>query len=303
MTGLARLADGRVAVLSAGHNQLFVFEPSGVLSRTIGRRGRGPAEFERASRLQHLAPDTLVVWQSWMGAVSYRSDPNFTHSPGAVLRYPPIEFLRFDRTYAARSFGVWEGSQSWRSPSVPESGALPTFAAGTQLAAGERSPWVYISDGDSNEIRQYSLDGTLVRIIRRTTDPVGVTEKAHMAWQRYWERSLRTGGDGSSAGLFNDMPKPDHHPPVGPLAVDAEGHLWVREWSDRETGLPDQWSVFDADGRWLGVVPGQPDLFLCNRLVSLGLCWLGKEYFLTVSQDDYGVERVEGYRISRDDHR
>ena len=67
--------------------------------------------------------------------------------------------------------------------------------------------------------------------------------------------------------------------------------------------MPDQWSVFDADGRWLGIVPGRPDLFLCNRLVSLGLCWLGKDYFLTVSQDEDGVERVEGYRIRREDHR
>ena len=348
VTGLARLADGRVAVLSAGNDQLLVFEPSGVLSRTIGRRGRGPGEFERAGRLQYLPPDTLVVWQTWMGAASYfdttgvllksrpidlgrimeqrtganaeswmyplpdgsfmlqayRSDPNFTHAPGEVLRYPPIEFFRFDQTYAARSFGVWEGSQSWHSPSVPGSGAFPTFAAGTQFAAGDRSPWVYISDGDRNEIRQHSLDGTLVRIIRRTTGPVRVTEKAHRAWQQYWEQSLRAGGmDGSSGSLFNDMPKPDYYPAVGPLVVDTEGNLWVREWSDRETGLPDQWSVFDADGRWLGVVPGRPDLFLCNRLVSLGMCRLGKDYFLTVSQDEDGVERVEGYRIRRENQR
>ena len=348
VTGLARLADGRVAVLSAGNDQLLVFEPSGVLSRTIGRRGRGPGEFERASRLQYLPPDTLAVWQSWMGVASYfdttgvlltsksidlgrimehgtganaeswmyplpdgsfilqafRQDRNFTHPPGEVRRYPPIEFFRFDQTFDARSFGVWEGSESWRSPSVPESGAFPTFVGGTQLAAGEGSPWVYISDGDSNEIRQYSLNGTLVRIIRRTTGPVDVTEKAYRAWQQYWERSLRAGGmDDSSGGFFDDMPKPDHYPPVGPLAVDTEGYLWVREWSDRETGLPDQWSVFDADGRWLGIVPGHPDLFLCNRLVSLGLCWFGKEYFLTVSQDGDGVERVEGYRIRRENHR
>ncbi len=64
-----------------------------------------------------------------------------------------------------------------------------------------------------------------MRIIRRTTDPVGVTEKAHRAWQRHWERSLRAGGaDGASANLFNDMPKPDHYPPVGPLAVDFNAY-------------------------------------------------------------------------------
>lgn len=347
VAGLARLTDGRIAVLSAGNDQLLLFEPSGVLSMTIGRRGRGPGEFERAARLQYLSPDTLVVWQSWMGAVSYfdtdgvllnsrpldlgrimgnktganaeswtyplpdgsfmlqadRPDPDFAHAPGEAIRYPPIEFFRIDHAYAAQSFGVWKGPELWHSPSVPGFGGFPTFAAGTRFATGDRSPWVYVSDGDSNEIRQYSLDGTLVRIIRRTVDPVPVTERAHRSWQEYWEKSLTDGGmDGAAASLFDDMPKPDHHPAVGPLAVDSEGYLWVREWSDRETGLPDQWSVFDSGGRWLGVIPGKADLFLCNRLVSLGVCWLGRDSFLTASQDEAGVERVEGYRIRREDY-
>lgn len=37
--GLARLLDGRVAVLSMGNHRLFLFEPSGELSRVIGGRG------------------------------------------------------------------------------------------------------------------------------------------------------------------------------------------------------------------------------------------------------------------------
>ena len=43
--GLARLDDGRVAVLSTGNRHLAIFTSSGQLVRTIGRRGQGPGEF------------------------------------------------------------------------------------------------------------------------------------------------------------------------------------------------------------------------------------------------------------------
>lgn len=61
VVGLARLPDGRVAVLSSENQQLLLFEPSGELSRIIGRAGEGPGEFTRPEKLQYLPPDTLVV--------------------------------------------------------------------------------------------------------------------------------------------------------------------------------------------------------------------------------------------------
>jgi hypothetical protein len=85
---------------------------------------------------------------------------------------------------------------------------------------------------------------------------------------------------------------------VAGLVVDADGYLWVREWSAAEAGMPDQWSVFNAEGRWLGVVRGIPDLFLCHQRWSP--CWVDRDFLLAVRRDELGVERVEGYRIRRD---
>ena len=346
ITGLARLVDGRVAVLSAGSNQLLLFEPSGALSRIIGRSGSGPGEFERASRLQYLPPDTLAVWQSWLGPTSYfdtagvllktrsidagrvmaqrtgahaesdmyplpdgsfvlevdRRDPDFDLPQGEVWR-PPVEFIRFDHDYATHSFGIWEGLESWHSPDQVGIGAFPTFVRNARFATRPGFSWVYIANGDTNEIHQYALDGTLRRIIRRTTLPGEVSPGAHGALLETLGRTFAAGSPDGFQGLFADVPKPDRHPAVGPMAVDAEGHLWVREWSDRETGLPDQWSVFDPDGRWLGVVPGEPDLWLCNRTIPIKICWFGTDHFLTVRRDEDGldgIERIEGYRVRRE---
>ena len=71
VSGLARLEDGRVAVLSRGNRQLYLFEPTGELSRVMGREGRGPGEFGGPAELQYLPPDTLAVWDWWFGPVSY----------------------------------------------------------------------------------------------------------------------------------------------------------------------------------------------------------------------------------------
>lgn len=356
--GLARLEDGRIAVLSSANGQLYVFEESGELSRTIGRRGRGPGEFSRPQHLRYLPPDTLVVWDALMGPVTYfdtagtalsrrtidlgraleqlpeeasvesRTVPlpdgsvvvevelrsrGFERPPdNALVRYPPVDYVRLDEAYATFSFGSWQGREHWVVPErlwsrSPETAffltadhLFPTSILKSHIAAGGRPASIYISDGDRNEIRQFSLDGTLVRIIRRTTGPVRVTEGASQAWRRNSMRIVSTvNRDGDRIlPLMEAQPRRESYPPVAGLLVGSDGYLWVKEWSEAETGLPDQWSIFSVDGRWLGILDGPPnptglpDLTLCNLP-----CWAGDGFFIAVRRDDSGVERVEGFRI------
>ena len=193
------------------------------------------------------------------------------------------ELLRIDDAYAAHSFGC---ARPYR----------------THLATGGDPPFVYISN-DHTEIHQRSLDGTLVRIIRRTTEPPPVTDQA-------WNAELvhRAGNremDGWPPRTEEDEPIPrrERYPAIESISVDADGYLWVKEWSASESGIPDQWSVFSPEGRWLGVLafppdPAAPDLALCERTTSN--CRVEKDYFLVVRRDELGRERVEAYRIRRD---
>ena len=98
------------------------------------------------------------------------------------------------------------------------------------------------------------------------------------------------------------IPRRDKYSAVESILVSPEGFLWVKEWSASESGIPDQWSVFSPDGRWLGVLsfppnPAAPDLQMCGRQSTP--CWVGGDFFLVVRRDELGVERVEGYRIRR----
>ena len=347
VVGIARLEDGRVAVLSQGNDQLYLFEPSGELSATIGRRGEGPGEFTQPEALHYLAPDTLVVWDYWYTATSYfdtggellqerafniqelmdqvpgANDDSGFHPlpdrsfvvvdapppdeprPGSLVREPPAHYMRVDSTYSVRSLGHWEGWEQWHPEEGGQFGSFPTLMLSTSFAVGGDPPFIYLANGDRDEIHQFSLDGDLVRIIRRTVAPVPVTPEAHRAWQEYLSSWFQLWEAEPSPGLtweefFAAIPRRDFYPPVAGLFVDTEGFLWVREWSDEAVGgIPDQWSIFGPDGRWLGVVRALPDNFACRwHMVP---CWVDRDFLLMIRMDDLGVERVEGYRIRRGD--
>ena len=366
VSGLARLSDGRIAVLSSENRQLYLFEPSGRLSGTIGRRGRGPGEFSRPLHLWYAPPDTLVVWDEWFGPIT-RFDlggavlarrtidlglalerlPSQAHmesgtfplpdgslmvevelrdtglerpADDALIRYPPVEYVRLDHAHNTISFGTWKGPERWAVPEEVGSAVaygspsaedllevydylFPTSGVTTSIAAGGRPVRVYLSHGDTNEIRQYSLDGALVRVIRRTTDPVPVTARAHRARLDENAKYVVTLNEAPFdwyRPLMLSMPRWESYPPVHGLFVDTEGYLWVREWSDNETGVPDRWSVFSPEGRWLGILDGPPASPAgTSDLAFISNIWIGREFFLGVRRDELGVERVEGYRIRR----
>lgn len=353
VVGIARLADGRVAVLSREGGQLLLFEASGKLSRTIGRVGEGPGEFIRPERLQYLPPDTLVVWDYHMTSIihfdiegSLLRERTIDHAalmervpgaagesmrmtlpdgsfvvgrvdresagadgepkPGDTYRWMPEEYIRVDHEYRAHSFGTWAGMEMWVAANSAaddiEFPSVPTFFLDSHIAAGGDPPSIYISEGDRNEILQFSLDGALVRIIRRTTDPVRVTDGAHGAWMEAMYGFGEIMGEPVPSGIFDGMPRKEAYPPVAGLLVGADGHLWVKEWSSSGTGMPDRWSVFGPSGRWLGILAVPPEVSVSDLLMCYKYfvpCWVDGEMFLTIRRDEFGVERVEGYRIRR----
>ena len=91
-------------------------------------------------------------------------------------------------------------------------------------------------------------------------------------------------------------------PPIDGIIVDAEGYLWVSEYSESETWLVDRWSIFSPEGRWLGVLDMPGDeyaaaFFRCRGYVVT--CWIDGDFFVVLGREQFDVERVEAYRIRR----
>ncbi len=330
--GLARLKDGRIAVLSSMGKQLLLFHPSGELFRTIGRGGEGPGEFTRPEWLQYLPPDTLVVWDYFLRSIAYFD------TAGTLLRQRRVDqaLLReagasgeaFVRPLPDGTFvvSVRGGPDNERVESMgwnPRTSSLHTYARRvgnyariddsyrpqvlgprSGIATGGDPPSIYLSGRGRNEIRQLSLDGVVLRIIRRTIDPIPVTDRAYRNILERSYLSAEAMGSPVPRDIIEQMiEREETHPPTAGVIVDPEGYLWVREWSRSESGTPDQWSVFNPAGRWIGVLPfpwniGPAEENSCGGNTRVR-CWVDKDFFLVVRQDELGVERVEGYRIRR----
>ncbi len=93
---------------------------------------------------------------------------------------------------------------------------------------------------------------------------------------------------------LEDMPFPGQFPPYSRILVDAEGNLWVEgyRWPAPWAVPPDppdtHWSVFDADGVWLGrvTVPGR---FLVHDI--------GTDYVLGTWKDHDDVAHIREYAL------
>jgi hypothetical protein len=142
-------------------------------------------------------------------------------------------------------------------------GAL-AFSSATQFAGGGRR--LFVGFPDRYDIHIYSADGTLQRIARRPFTPVPV-EQRDVDWLMERRLAQVEGEDAQRAvrQAFRDLRHaevmPAFGPPVWPggsdggpaMLVDAAGNLWVFVHY-RPGEYRNDWTVFSAEGIWLGTV-------------------------------------------------
>ena len=215
---------------------------------------------------------------------------------GGSAPRPATEYLRFDSAYDLHSFGSWTSGRA-------EYGQL--FLPYTHIAVGGDPARIYLSDASGYEIREFSLEGLLLRIIRRAHEPIAVLEEEFWtALERNLEANLNSwvGGPAPPAELLKRQEEtqrklneewgftPHFLPPVSGLVVDEKGYLWVRDrWNFVRPG---RWSVFDPKGRWLGDVETPVRRTKIRR-------WIGEDFVLGEGPGKYSPLFLEGFRLNR----
>ena len=264
---------------------IYHYDPSGELlkeSRVDARRlleATRSAEVYPGESMHEPLPDGSFLLE--------RRRQNWRPPTGAGEIYRrPTEYVRIDADYAVHSFGWWESEEelSMRDPYDPN---YVPFPARSLATAGGDPLWVYVTNGDRYEVHQFSTDGVLRRIIRRTVAPVPIDDERqrrriqdmqalnpHRNWTP-WDR------------VFATVPERSHAP-ITLMFVDAEGYLWIADPAAWDRGGAD-FNVFDPHGRWLG-----------NVASPILPYWIGADLFLGGRSDpDTWVLTVEGYRLDR----
>jgi len=149
----------------------------------------------------------------------------------------------------------------------------------------------YHGPAEGYEIRVYTADGALERVIRASHRDLAVTEAAREAY-REQQRSRAT-DDASRAQIERALAEvefPATLPPYERMLVDEEDHLWVQDYLLPGHEGPTTWSVFDPEGRLLGVVE-LPARFEPRQI--------GGDFILGVWQDELDVSYVRLYALER----
>ena len=159
------------------------------------------------------------------------------------------------------------------------------FGRSTQITGGDSGIWV--GDSERFEIRRYSLDGQLQALVRRSSDPVVVDDALV---ERAMAEELEDADDDQRRQIrrrWESSPLPPTLPAFEALHVDRTGNLWVQAFE--VPGAPERtWSVFNADGAWLG------DVVFPDRFRPLEI---GDDYVLGRFGDDLDVEHVQIWEL------
>lgn len=331
-----RTEGGQIVVCNGMDSTIRFFDAVGHFLKQVGGRGEGPSEF---SNIWSCAPteDGFVVF-------GYALKAAWFDDRGELLRtarFPTVAGGR--RTdirglfgdgaallsgYGSQSHETGPGVHTWSEglfvASADGDSVAPSLTTNsyTMASDGELSlnqqfgpSGQVLTTGDSilygwpedYSIGVYERDGSLTRSIRRTWEPLPVTEEDIEWWEDFRLNIDSLMGRPTSPSLAearrkqNDlMIYPDHHAPFDKILVDRVGYIWVRQQHPRMEYFFNTyalrfpynlaWDIFDSEGRWL-----------TSLLMPTGLEVhdIGEDYILGVWKDEMDVEYVRMYSLDR----
>lgn len=326
ISDMLRMPDGRIIVADGVSRELRAFDTLGIHLATWGGAGEGPGEFRNLIRIDRWPGDSLVArWSQGNRLTVFDSQGNYgrvfgmqdrvrifveTVLPGGLILASRSVTSETSQDGLSRSRSIYEirgpeggpgppigsflGSE-WYSPPVDD-GVMVIGIPYSRDVVGV--PWgddVIVSSNDTYEIRVYTTDGTLRRIVRREHDLIPTTP-AHL--DAYVERLVSGSPEPERAARrreeqeeYRDVRLPDTHPAFRSVLADELNHLWVQEYTlPGEAGPNPVWTVFDPEGRVLGFLETPAGLFIHQ---------IGEDYILGSARDELGVEYVQVWSLSR----
>lgn len=318
ITDIAADGYGRIYILEGQTQEIRVFNPDGTHLRTIGRRGGGPGEFQRAGALRwgpegdlwvvdvgngrYSAFDTTGAYLTmvrrptgirslpWPGAIHANGDlTEVAIDPATEFElYPALILVTY--RIAGRDLIPLDTIR------LPEYDA-PYFehlTANSHLQAyipfAPRLLWRYdprgfIRSGVSGRYRivRQNTPGDTVQIVDLPFRPLPVTEEERAEAIEHLEWFTNEGGKYDASRI------PRTQPVFQNFFTDPDGYLWVQPaTTTAERGR--RFDLFDPEGRYLGRINADFPTASTAPLV------IG-DYFYTVTQDEFDIPYLVRARI------
>lgn len=310
VASLRRDEAGRIYVLEQQAREIRVFDPDGRFLRSIGAPGSGPGElrtpigmaWDPAGNLWVVDPgnarysiyDTagshivdrprrlsgyVMPWLGGFTPAGRLWEIVNTYVPGELEL---VQLVGLDDRLEPRDtipLGPVEEEFFEFRPGFREHVPFTPYLS----LAFDPSGSVWVGDATEYELVRLSLAGDTLQRIRRTYDPVPVTEaERDSAWSRLGP--YREAGGRVDVSAF-----PDVKPAFDALSVDRAGRLWVHLVIANDAAVPPEvteFDVFEPAGEFSGRVrmPVRLEMFTPPPLVG--------EVIHAVTRDSFGVPFV-----------
>ena len=318
--------DRNVYVFDYQAQHVGVFDSAGNHVETLGRKGEGPGELNRAEAIAMLPDGRLAVRNPGNQRIEvFGPEPGRTEQWG----YPAGGLHTFTRLYTdmhGRTLVPIVDRSRYPSSrgglvtqllvlgpdgtpvdtlAKPSSPSTPGFAPFSPRFQWTVHPSGHFLTGMPSEYRiDLARDDGVLRI-ERAADPVPVLDDERDYARERLVRSMRERDPDWS---WSGPPVPKHKPFFHSLLAGRDGRIWVgvaaegypveNEDHDPEdpSSMPVLWrtplrfDVFEPDGMYLGVVAAPDGVSFSNAVFDGDHVW-------GVTEDDLGVARVVRFRI------
>lgn len=316
VTGFARVRSvvldevSNVFVADMATSRIAVFDSTGTYVRAIGRKGAGPGEYRVTGGLGWLG-DTLLVldWANarigkfsvtgtWLGLMRWQavSGPQILLSNGSdsdlyiPFLWPARQGLGFLHVTPAGIADTlpWPAGRTGRPSSpvcrVPGGTRFFSIPFGPQtVVAGGPRGTLYAAWSGSYQIAQTTPGTDTIRLIRRSVDPVPISDSEWEAGTEEYRNFDRTAPGVSCEG---EQARPHAKPAFRWFGVDRDGRLWVEAYAANGFSF----DVFDTNGALVASMPAPPR----DETVYPGF---GRDRVAIVTRDSLDVQYVEVYRL------
>ena len=314
--------DGSLVVADRGSQEVRLYSSSGEFQGSVGGAGDGPGEFRNLWQVEPAAEDILVLDQRGRITVfapdlgptrtfdvaarafdlhdlsdgtvvvevfSYTETP-----PGTQVIRSSAALLRYDLSGARiDSLGEIAGAEEvYREIGERSISGDPLFPREGHLAAN--GDVILLGSADLMEVRELSVTGDVVRILRIPDYPLSLTDEEVAAEREaLFDVELPPGATFPPfmRQFIEELPTPAARPAYSDILVDPSGAIWLELYRGRsEQDRPQAWLVLDADGTWLGTVDA-PDGFAVMDITM--------DAVLGVWRDELGVEHPQVLTLTR----
>ncbi len=305
-------------------NNIKVLDSTGKFTKTVGRTGQGPGEFQWPFKIA-IYRDWLIVWEIRNRRISILNPggefiksvqiPRYEGRPRKIQALPNGDFvIEKTKTYYGDNKKPQECIIEIYSPELelkktpytrevwedkyiitPESTNVPQpFAA---LVYWDVSPdgKIIVGFSESYTIEIYDSEKGKLSSFSHRYEPVKITEQDKKTW---FAGLTSAGPDGVTQGAPDYIVKntafPKYKPPYQHIMADSEGNILVFPYKEGNFKELKNFDAFDYRGKFISNVQIEGEVTFPNltRIISRENC------FWFIEQDKEGLFRIVKSRIS-----